>query len=327
MDSNQEGFHKNLKGYFRNSMRNFQKTVYSKLRDSNTMKSNINSPHFRYVVISDVHKFLFKETFVKLFEKKGIHPLQNTVHRFELETLEYVSSIFGSKNILKIHSAGDLSFITPWKKVTADLAGIPFSTNNAIVIPLKETDNGKFKCFFPCIGFDTETDELPVWASEFKLSQIIEGFRVMDFPILKKRKRGDGKISVETGENWVSIKRDQVNIDDWIVCRGDWVSVKTEADDAFSALNADGVAARNILMLNNNFTSNHKRQPFDIVKEPTVFGTVIEINTTDLTEHHHVIIDLPRINENQFGNMQIGFKNSCFNSCGFLTHDNFILGE
>ena len=62
----------------------------------------------------------------------------NIVHRFELETLEYVSSIFGSKNILKIHSAGDLSFITPWKKFTADLADIPFSTNNAIVIPLKK---------------------------------------------------------------------------------------------------------------------------------------------------------------------------------------------
>lgn len=72
----------------------------------------------------------------------------------------------------------------------------------------------------------------------------------------------------------------------------DWVSVKTIADNAFSALNADGVAARNILMLNNNFTSNHKRQPFDIVKKPTVFGIVIEINTTDLTEHHN----LPRIN-------------------------------
>ena len=208
MDGNQEGFHKNLKGYFRNSMRNLQKNVYSKLRDSNTMKSNINSPHFQHVVISDVHKFLFKETFVKLLEKKRVHPLQKTVRRFELETLEYVSSFFGSKNILKIHPAGDILFITPWKKVTADLAGIPFFTNNAIVIPLKETDNGKFKCFFPCTGFDTETDELPVWTSEFKLSQIIESFRVMDFPILKKRKRGDGKISVETGENWVSIKRD-----------------------------------------------------------------------------------------------------------------------
>ena len=61
------------------------------------------------------------------------------------------------------------------------------------------------------------------------------------------------------------------------------------------------------------------------MKWPTLQGIVIDFNHTDIKLNEPVSVTLSNINEHDIGCMKISYRNACFNSYGFLTHDTHIL--
>jgi len=282
------------------------------------MKSNLANPHYRTITIENVYNLLFQSWF-------------KDDHHKDFYTLYDLAKDFEYKSLLKFHLSGDISFITPWDVVDTSIKTeeeLPeWTCNNSLVIPLKSVDGDKkIECFFPCNGFDLETDELPVWAEDVNLGKLFPNFCVKDFSTLRKRSiRGKGTLSATRGENWTSIKRDQVQEGNWIVCRGDWFPVELVIDDGFAPLNSNNVSSRSFIRMKTNFKHNHKKQSFDIVSEPAVKGTIITVPKANLKHHEPTTVTFNAVNQHDFGNVKISFKNACFNSCGFLTHDTHIL--
>ena len=67
------------------------------------------------------------------------------------------------------------------------------------------------------------------------------------------------------------------------------------------------------------------KQKYEIMKWPTLQGSLVELNQKDIELNKSVSVILSKINLNNLGVLKISYRNACFNSFGFLTHDTHIL--
>ena len=242
------------------------KSVAIKLKDSNSMKSNINNPHRRLVSVPDVHKYVFSGCFRSKLERHSEISLAVDVDFtksspiYSLNSLRSLSCVFDVKNLIKFHRSGDISIITPWctyepgnDEICTNATGevLDFIYKKAYVIPLY-TSQDVVTCLLPCAGLDPDTGDTPDWAWDIDITAVLPGISLKDFPVLKKR--GDGKVSVVKGTDYVSVKSGQFDEGDYIVCRGDeWRRVMAIAEDAFFA-----EGARNVIRCTVDFSRNSK---------------------------------------------------------------------
>ena len=309
------------------------KNIGTKIKDSNNMKSNISNPHKRTVSLPDVHRLMFCGCFASKFlvSERVLEAinLERSSPCFKLSSLERMCSIFTTSTLLKIHKSGDISFVTPWCVVraeisTADVIGDfdvdplrEVLTNGKLLIPLSLKEC-KVKCFVPCDGLDGDTDDIPSWAKKIMISHIFSSFNVDDYPSLKVR--GDGKISCVKGTDFRSLVSGQVEPGDVIYFRGVAGKVMAVGSDAFFP-----EGCRDIVRFTSLFTRNCNKQPFYYSREPFLRGLICLVPLNYLDYHEKVSVVLDGIDDNNSGTLKISFKTACFNSLGMLTHDGYVL--
>ena len=324
--------HAQLKSFYFDSERTLFQEMKTKLREANRMKSTALDPHSRTVTIPQRHRLVFSGCFASKFvhterNLNGVN-LRNSSPIFEFSVMNRVIDIFDSHPVVKCHKSGDITMITPWCVFTNNInnaddteEGLPhsFLTTGQLLIPIASSMNNELLCFVPCAGFDPDTNQVPEWVEAVKLKEIVSGLKFDDFEVLKRR--GDGKITTLKNTDYTSLKYGQEIIEgDYIVCRGEHKKIYAISEDAFYP-----EKTRNIVRFTSHFTKNANKQPYDIVAEPMLQGKIVNVPMDYLKLHQPVSIVLEKINNFNLGNLNIRFKNACFNCLGFLTHDTHIL--
>ena len=235
---------------------------------------------------------------------------------FHLTTVQRLDGVFGSSYV-KCHSTGDVSLITPWLEVNKVADVDKILQKGALVIPLEETSD-TIRCFHPCGGIDPDTDEVPVWAEDICLKELVPNIDTKQlYPL---RKPGIGKMSFIRNTDFTSIISGQVFEGDLVVCRGQWHEVFAVSDDAFYP---EGL--RNCVRFTHDAQRNINKQRFDIIRWPKLQGKILMISKNNLNLHESVCIKLNKINSENIGTLQLSFRNACFNSLGYLTHDTYVI--
>ena len=216
---------------------------------------------------------------------------------------------------MKHHKSGDISLVTSRCVIGEDVD--TFIRSGQLVLPIS-FDEENIKVFIPCEGIDADIEEVPAWADEVKLTEIIPGYDVKDVPNL--RVRAQGKMTGVRGSDFTTIKSQQVEPGDFLACRGGEIyEIWSVADNAFFP-----EGTRDSIRLKRNFVKNVNKQPFDIIKVPKLRGKIYSLKQNIVDFHNMVTIQLHKINSDDFGTLKISYRNACFNSFGFLTHDGHI---
>ena len=305
--------------FFEDHSNSFQETLKCKLKDSNKMKSSISDPHKRTVAIAEVHQFTYKTFISKFFDTQKQEDTSNT-EPFFMNCLNELSNVFSNSNMVKFHGSGDISLITPWS-VVLELKEISQGQKRftleagALLLPVSK-DN---EYFVPCGGLD-ENDNVPNWCSEIDIRKLLPGLKPEDVYPLKQP--GNGVMSGFKGMSFTSIRSGQVEIGDFLVCRGQYMQVLAFGDDAFYR-----PGEHDSIRFVNDLKRNINNQRFEIVRYPKLVGQIIKIENdgTDLVKiEEPVAVCFKKPDKNRVGTVNISYRNACFNKLGFLTHDTHI---
>ena len=144
-----------LRQFFKDSKKNVVKNVSKKLKDANTIKSSVLNPHFRTVIFPQVHKFCFDSVYAELLSQT------------KFDSLVSLQKVLSLESVMKIHSSSDLTMITPWYKLVADMS-VYFLDGKCdsfeegkLIIPLHFDDKSKtLMAFFVCGGL-AHNDQIP----------------------------------------------------------------------------------------------------------------------------------------------------------------------
>ena len=115
-----------LKEFYDNTNSTMTKVSAKKLKDNNTIKCNASNPYDRVVQIPRVHWFTFK----KFFGINGVGSVGGGAANvngekkqvIKIDSIVDLQKIFSVQSIMRVHSSGDLTLITPWMKLTSDMS-------------------------------------------------------------------------------------------------------------------------------------------------------------------------------------------------------------
>ena len=102
--------------------------------------------------------------------------------------------------------------------------------------------------------------------------------------------------------------------------RGQWLEVYAFGDDAFYK-----EGTHDSIRFTRDVSKNINKQKFEIMKWPILQGKIVELEKNFIDLHESVSIVLNKINDQNIGILKISYRNACFNSLGFLTHDTHMI--
>ena len=289
--------------------------VVQKIKDSNSMRSNLADPHLRTIVIPDVPKIVFAGAFGSkmLLEEKCLEgvDIRKSSPTFKIWTLQRMVETF-SPHIVRCQKSGDISIISPWF-ICCQNTEDAFLDKGKLLLPIKKVDDKIVKCFIPCGGFDADTDTIPEWVTEVKITDIISDIDANKELFKNLIKRAEGKLTAVRKTNYASIPSGQVAPGDFVVCRAEWKEVYCFTDDAFYP-----EGKRDIVRFRMDFNKNINKQPFNIVKIPRLQGKIVDVEMKNVNLHQEVQLRLDGINVENMGNMKVTFKKCMFQQIGFF---------
>lgn len=312
---------KELKQLFKNYQESLKKAIVLKIRDSNKMKSNYADPHLRTLALPDVHRLVFETTVATKFKdsekNEDVVDSKNSSPNYSLSSISRINEVFPNA-VIRVHSSGDITLVTPWYVLNREMnIHENVFAKGALVLPVEQGDNA-FKCFIPCAGLDPDTNLLPSWCESYSIRQLVPDLNPMElYPI---RRPGIGKLVALRGTEHGTIPSGQIEESDIIYSRGQWMEVYAYGDDAFYR-----EGTHNSIRFKQDVSKNINKQKFDIMKWPIVQGKIVELDANVIDSHEFVSIVLNKINDQNIGNLKIVYRNACFNSLGFLTHDTYIV--
>jgi len=305
-----------LKSLFADLQGSLAHNVRKALTSSNTMKSNLGNPHDKQIQVTDVHRLVFSKFFDLQFEiNKKKSPI------FSLKTVHELHKIFGD-SIAKPFNSGDLALIVPWYVFQSDenvnTTEHPYLSPGTLMIPIREVDTGVVEFFIPSSGLDPETNEVPDHFREMPLSIVLPtSFSLKHlYPL---RKKGEGKCTLYKGMSFTSIVSKQIKENDFFICHGQWLEVYAVGEDAFYP-----PGTRDAIRFKKDSERNANKQKFEILSLPKLQGITITLPIQSAVLHKSVDLQLVGVDCNNMGTLMIYYKNACFNSLGFLTHDTHI---
>ena len=307
--------------FFKNSCNNTRKQVIRKIKDSNTLKSNLTNPHYRTIILNDVARLPFSFEFGKNFipsERYGVG--NDTVSPiFEITSIERLLQIIPASVVLKVQSSGDTTLITPWVKIANDMS-IKISPQQRATfeagklgIPIRENELNVL-VFFVCGGLD-DNDLVPDWVVELGPKDLL----VPVTPETYQECQGVGQINLDKkNKDWTSITKDQdISSGDFLRVRSAYYEVWGIGRDEFNP-NFDCVRFRT------DFSKNAKNASYGIVKNPIFHGNIAWIPKVALTKYNPITMQMTKTYCDGFGQLNIRFQNACFNKLGFLVHDTAV---
>eukprot|EP00111_Clytia_hemisphaerica_P001180 TCONS_00003366-protein len=219
---------------------------------------------------------------------------------------------FPIESILKFHSSGDVTLITPWMKLAADM-GLKFLDGSHgtfeegyLVIPLMEIpESNDVMIFVLSNGFDFN-DEIPEWLKDNTLGNL---FLKCD-PTIMRRTPGIGTVTISV--------KDQ---DEQPLNCADFLKVRSEYLQILGFFRAYDQPNFNSVRFSKPIQKNANNALYEVIHQPCFKGNIARISSNGLNVHHSVTVNFDKVDENKFGTLNIQFKNACFNFLGFLTHE------
>eukprot|EP00111_Clytia_hemisphaerica_P016171 TCONS_00047853-protein len=165
--------------------------------------------------------------------------------------------------------------------------------------------------FFPSNGLDAN-DEIPSWVRDKTLGNLL----IRCDPSILKKTSGIGTVtlSVKDGDEGLILRSQPI-------LPGDFLKVRSEYYQIIGFFQAYDQPMYNSVRFTKNIKRNANNANYDIIHQPYFKGNVAKLSCKALTLHHGVTIDFSKLDENNCGTLNIGFKNASFNLLGFLTHD------
>ena len=309
----------NYQKFFDNSVRHTKEVVDKKLVDSNTSKCTQLQPHHRLVIIPNIAKLIFSYIFIKMM-KTSEKVDSGTSMKYAVRSLERVVEVFGVEVLVKLAKGSSVLIINPWIKIKNDVCVFfndkkrHFLQKGLLCIPIRDLGKSML-CFFPSIGLNSD-DEIPMWVSEFKLSDL--GLNLPTTSLLKIE--GQGKVNLCAGDDEVTIP----NVDGQDIKEGHFIMVRQEMYQVLGICPAFNYPGKFYVRFTENIRKNAKNAQYDIYKSPVIKGNMVSLPKSILEDYRPVQVSLEKIDQNDFGTMNVRYQNSCFNVLGFLTHDNAV---
>lgn len=306
------------KKFFDESVRNLDKNINKKLKDSNTLKSNVVNPHYRAVTLTNIPRLTFAYKYGKNFSPD--EKLRATdAASFRLRTLARLQYFFKPESLFKIHSSNDYTLICPWVKLVADMTVVFADGKKAtfeegkLGIPLYEDDK-KFFVFFVCGGLDHE-DNIPAWVVDKSPGNLL----LSTPPSMYHKHEGVGQISVNKKDHDLA---DIPGYQD--ICDGDFIKIRSEIYQVLGRSKHWYNPNLDSIRFTKPIKKNANNAPYSIIKPPCFKGNIAWISKSAVDMYRGVDIILTKLDENNFGHLEIKFQNACFNIVGFLTHDTAV---
>ena len=181
-----------------------------------------------------------------------------------------------------------------------------------MVFPLLKEESSQYhRCFVPCSGPDPENDELPTHVRPIGISSICN-VNIDNFTTKKSTSR-TSKISA--GENWFTLKKQDVREGDIIMLHSEQVIVKAVAPDFRSD---EFITIRT----KSNIKRNHRPADFKILREPAIMGSIVDLK--HIMFDNYIDITHQKKNTENVGKVNIKFRVANFNAMGFMTYDTSI---
>ena len=203
--------------YFRNSLNNIKKKqVVSKLKDSNTAKSNYANPHYRSLIIQNIPRIGFYFLFCKDLHADELRTEEMRTKRnnseplYSIRTFTRLQDLF-PEGLFRVRANGDTTLITPFSVVNVAIS-IKFNAGKRkltvapgkLVLPLVEK-KGRTLVFFLCSGL-TDEDEVPDWVEDFFPMDL----KILSHPSVFMTSPGIGTITCNKKNlDWANIPREQ----------------------------------------------------------------------------------------------------------------------
>ena len=233
-----------------------QKTISKKINQNNTFKQG----NKRDFTVENIHKILYSQFVIS---KVSAAERIGTTFEINFKYLDRVNDVFNCSPV-RFHYNGDITIVTPFGYCLNDIDHCNFEIEKGtIVFPLSNKNN---TFFIPCGGPDPETNEIGNHIKEIQISEICS-FNEDKLPLIKAKGTSS---KVSKGDNWFVAPKQNFHIGDTILFKGEKVKVHAISTD-FSSEN------RNVVRIEHSFEQNHSPQPFKIVREPVLFGNILEI--------------------------------------------------
>lgn len=302
--------------FFKSSCSFLEKAAIKKIYDVNTWRNNVKGS-LREFDLENIHKLAYAHLIipnVSTTERVG------TTFEVQLSSMNRVSEVFGS-SLVRFHHNGDTTLVTPWAHLTANLKVEDVSAEEAeefdvekgaIVFPISIKDDVA-RVFIPCGGPDPETDTLPTFVRDVKVSEL----STIDEDRLPATKAKGLSSKISAGENWFVAEQQSFLVGDTIVFKGEKVKVSAVSIDFRSD-------EHNCVRVVGEFKRNHARQAFKIVREPVLQGNVCNVPVNMLNLYNFFSVK-HNIHSDMIGDVCVKYYNVCFNAMGFITHDTAVV--
>jgi len=149
--------------FFNDTNKHVKNLVAKKMRDSNTIKSNLANPYDRVLLIPRIHQLSFKSVFRDNFldtERQEDVDKKKAVEHYVLKSLGRLQSIFTTESLFKVHFSGDITLITPWQKLKVERS-IEFLDGSCYTFEEGHLKMIRLSYFFLQMGLTTMMKYLP----------------------------------------------------------------------------------------------------------------------------------------------------------------------
>ena len=309
---------------FKESVANLRKMVVKKVKDNNNIKSNYIEPHHRLCTIPNVHRWWFAKLYGGHFYKNEFDRGTSTKTNsplFTLYTLERLLQFVSTETVLKIFPAGDAAIICPLVKINAPVTVLFCSESSKtfeegqLALCLKETET-MFYVFFMCNGLE-EDDSIPEWVESVNISEVIGTVT----PGLYNEEKGRGIIDLDPKMRDCSFVDAEQEVEDGDILRirGSYYEVLGVGIDP--ALNPRG---KKCIRFTRDFPKKEMKCKYWVIKPPKLYGKLAWVSKSVFDVYRRLQMQLKKMDENNFGVLEVKFQNSVFNKLGFLVHDSHV---
>ena len=300
--------------FFNSSCSFLEKAIRKRIYDVNNWKNNVKGS-LREISLDNIHKFAYSQAIIS---KVSSNERVGTSFQVKLSSMHRISDVCTS-SLVRFHHNGDMTLVAPWAHLTADFKGADAEVNEqvdrekgTIVFPI-EIKDAVTRVFIPSGGPDAETDEVPKFVRDVKVSELCDVNK--DRLPTTKGKGLSSKISA--GENWFVAEKQSFVVGNTVVFKGEKVKVYAVSTDFRSD-------EHNNVRIAGQFKRNHARQAFKIISEPVLQGNICDV-PFDMLNVYIFFTVKHNIQSDMIGEVCISYNNACFNSMGNITHETAVV--
>ena len=306
--------------FFNNCCNNFLKQLEKKVRGGNTLK-NDGQPVYKTISVMEINQLIFAYNIGRNFDANEALTKadEKTSSLYHITNINRLLDILSIQSIIRVHAKGDCSVVTPWMQIKEDYQLIVGDRSRTfcpgyLIIPVKTANlmAGMMFCFFPSPGLEDDGTE-SWWSTDIPLEEL--GLCVPPSILKEERYVGEKAISIKKGDDSAYLPCElRLKDGDFVKIRNKWYEV---LGVALLLENPGYVFVR----FTRSFLSSANNPTLFYARKMHLKGCLLWIEEKYIKHYNSLTLQLTKIDENQFGIMEIKFQNAVFNKLGFLCFD------